>query len=311
MSQNTQFYTGFGKFGSMGVLPVYAGTGINVPMNWQIPQILGNYVQINYCDGIRMPALMVNFSPFDQSLGLFNDASGGLLYYLLERTSGVTHDTISLGTVEFWDGRLNYQIGGAKLESLTLATSRGDQLRVASAFVGTSLTLSEVAPTWADFNANARIIAYDWINFSGALANIVASFSLTYSNNHTPDPSLNGTWWPSQVNASTATASFSITTQAADYGSAGQNIPYNGPLANGANSTLLCSPPSFPYGSGYGAGNVSFQLRTGPLLNQTPHNGAATAPRNMKSFAYSILGSTSRWTSASSNPLITKVSGGF
>jgi hypothetical protein len=141
------------------------------------------------------------------------------------------------------------------------------------------------------------------VNFNSPLNDSVVSFELTYQNNHTPDPSLNGnqansiSGFANAINASTATATLGLTFQSADY--SGSGTEFGGLIAQGGSAAIRFDPGSTP----------GYTYTTGALILQNPNDRQLTMPRQFISTAYAIVGGANsvavQWnTTYTANPLI-------
>lgn len=311
MSENTQFYRGYVQIGSnTNYLPVLPGVRLSAPHNWDIPPIAGNYVQTNYGEGARTAVLTFQVAvlgggsttPMETSIFA---GSPNLFDLLLARSADGAHDTTPQDWT-FYDGRVTWTLASAKVERVSMSCARGQRLTLDVTVVAPSLTgVVDSSPGLTNNVAfSGQVMTFANINFGGtssALANKVVSFELTYQNNHTPDPTINGitavgtaSGFPNAMNASTATATLGLTYQLSDATDSAKE--FGGVLAQGAFASLSITPAAIK----------KAVLTTGTLLMQNPNDRALTMPRQFVSVAYAVLGGlgTSHWSASSGNPLL-------
>lgn len=275
MTLQTQWYRSGIKFGTLGILPCYPNATLDCPDNYDVPPILGNAWQVNYGPGLKQPYITVQLAIRDYADGVLNSSSG-LLYYLLARDSSdvASDNSFSLGTVEFWDGRSRALMTSAKLDALTLSCTKGGPISCTARLCGNGLLFDTTNPGVAGWNA-AKILRFPAITFNGNLANKVWQFNLSYTNNHNPDLTLDGTEFPYTCDAGMRIAGFSVVVQAAD----GLLNSQLGPVAHEDSASFNIA----------GTGR-SLTLGLSRLINNTPKNRVVSVPRNMRAYQYISLG---------------------
>lgn len=275
-SAQTVWYKSQIKIGATAI-PCYPNARLTCPMNWAIPAIIGNYWQYSYGVGLRQPAVDVTFAVRDKT---GEALSSTLLGMFFTRSADGAHDTTAVsGGIQFWNGRSGFTLGGAKAESFTMGCSKGDEIRFSARFVGTSITPLGAAPGVTAWDSS-RILRFKAVNFGGSLANIVWSFNLSFSNNHTPDLSLNGSEFPADQNAGMQTAGFVISAQESDSATI-EALDSSGPFSQ----TIVIT------GTG---GNLTLTLNG--LLNQTPNERDVRVPRIMRDYSFACLGGSGQTT---------------
>ena len=316
----TQVFTGNLQFAAQagGVinLPCLPGVRLSWPKNYSIPPILGNYWQFNYTEGVRLPTLEVDLVPRDKTLEALSGATGGPIPVALARSGGPAANDIAIidtvagilntyqgvtftGAVTFSNGRKALTMVGAKVDGFVISVgSKGDDLRIklrivgcacfATYGIGTAAPAGIGIPPWD----NATPLRFQSSNFyqSAActtihttLGNAVTSWSLSYNNNCTPDPSLNGTTAPAAINAGLPTCSLSLSVQAATI--VDQNL-------DGQSVTIGIKSPPTGTGSSAGLGLLAaFTLNN--VLNATPDELNQTAPRVLTPHQFICRGSDS------------------
>jgi hypothetical protein len=265
---NTPFYQACIIIGGVHI-PCRPGAVLTAPDNWQVPPIIGNAYQWNYGVGLISPMVDVELVIRDITSEALSTA---FLNYFTGRTSDVSNDTNELTSdIVFWDGRSGFTLGGAKAESFTISCSKGDDIRMAVRFVGTSISSVGTSPTLDSWTI-APVLRFKAVTLGGALANIAWAFSLSFSNNHTPNLALDGTQYPTAQNAGIPTASLDLTLQAADT-----------PPATGTPIVITI------------AGSVLTRVITieNPLFG-TENNRSVQAPRVMRQFSAICLGLAGR-----------------
>ena len=298
---NTQFYKGCVAMNGIQ-LPVLPGVRLSAPHNWDLPPIAGNYVQSNRGEGARNAVLTFQLAVLEGSMG-FLLGSGGIMDALLARTDDAAHDTYS-NYFQFHDGRIVWELSGAKVERVSLSCARGQRLTMDITVVAPSLNVinSAPSPTASTYFSNAgQVVTFAGINFLGYLTDHVVSFELGYTNNHTPDPTINGylnaapDGHPNAMNASTATGTLGLTFQLAD--ATDSSREYGGMVGQGESVAFRVRAASGTYSDFF----------TGGLVMQNPNDRSLTMPRQFVSTAYNIIGGNGglmQWTTSINNPLL-------
>lgn len=251
-------------------------------------------------------------------------AAPGGSYGTLDVTDGIT----------FWDGASGFQMTGAKAASFTISTSKGDDLRFTCRFMGTgihpiaqtgvgtnlfkvtdgSLTGSTTANTAISAAYNQPTNAFNVLRFKSLLLGSYANstftpfggtdglrsggaynISLTYNNNLTPDLGLNGTEFPSGLNAGQQTVSLNYTLQAND-------TAFLDNYASTANAPLAIGIAKMKLSPTFAQSDIRRVIVLNNLLDNTPNEQAMSAPRVMRQHSLIGLGSTANSTA---NPAVT------
>ena len=224
----TQFYKSLLVYGTVGgtgvVIPTLPGARLTVPQNWDVPPIIGNYWQLNYGDGLLMPTVDVQLVVRNATAEALSTRFFSLF---TTRSNDAAHDTSDItGGISFWDGYTGFTLTGARADSFMIGCSKGDSIRMSCRFVGNGLSGVSSIPTpglWTGFAAGKTYrfnkVLMDPAGPSygaGSLSNTVWRFDLSYSNNHTPNLSLDGTQYPTAMNAGMQTVGFNLMNQAGD-----------------------------------------------------------------------------------------------
>ena len=188
------------------------GSRLDMPMNYQIPPFASNLVyQLQYFEGLQFPQVDFNLLPMSSWLTAAN------LNAWLARTSD---DASSIASgVTLFDGARGYVLqhgaaAGAKMARVMIGGSQGAPLRTRVSFWGTSVVYSEPATSIITDNiANFNRVSFSSSTGWTGVSNII-SFDLTIDNNLMPNPELNGSLNPTEINAGIMTASLSLVLQA-------------------------------------------------------------------------------------------------
>ncbi len=221
MAQGDQlpFYAGIILIGGIQI-PVAPGAAFENPFNENSPPIIGNYYESeSYAPGLREPMITVQFIVRDKATECL---SAAFLDYLITRTALPEHNTnIIPGGIKFWDGDSGVWMHGAKLDSLQIGFSK-QSLTISARFVGANegatvaVEALGAAPTFTAWDATTIIpghVVTVWPSGAGA-ADCAISGSLTMSNNHRPNPCMNGSPYPKSMDASQFTAGLQLTRRA-------------------------------------------------------------------------------------------------
>lgn len=291
-SNQTQFYKALVRLATTGAttyqsLPALPNTAVIIPKNYYIPPIIGNYWAYNYAEGLQVPMAEVQIVPRHLTTeALAYNAAGQsstpdtLLEYLYCRSNDVYHDTSAATAFEYWDGHGYIKIDNPKVDMITLSCAKGEPLRMVARLVGSTFTVSGATPanlTTYKFDASAPIMFKD-ITFGGGLADKVHAFTLTYMNNHVPNPGLNGSNAPCANNAGMQTVTFDFVTKAADV-SSGVYLTSGG---NGDGTSVAFSVV-------VGAATLTFTM--GNVINNTQNVRRVTAPHILREHSLIALGS--------------------
>lgn len=292
--------------------PVYPGAQLLCPRNYVAPPIIGNFWRLNYSQNVRTPTIELSMVVRDKA----SEALGAtFLGYAFARSGDTANDTLIIGAGDgtindgliFFNGRIGFQLICAKLDSFQMSSSKGDDLRFVCRFVGTELrpltgtAAGEVSQgiMTASGISNANVIAASaqWTNVplmrfqhatwtygvigTETAINNFSRWSISFSNQHTPDPSLNGTVWASAQNAGERMASMSALVQAADtyVDNDGVFAPYGGGLPLQMNLRYT------------GPKSGSTAVLTVPnAMNSSADNLGITQPRVMQPVDYFCIG---------------------
>jgi hypothetical protein len=259
-------------------IPCYPNCSFTVPKNFAIPPIIGNYWQLNYGDGLRMPTV-------ELSLAVRNKASevlsSTMMNYFLTRTADAAHDISPItgatyNGLAFWDGNSGWVLTGAKADSFTIGSSKGDDIRFNTRFCGSGITAIGSPPTYPGWDTS-NLLRFNAVTFSGAMANKVWSFDLSFSNNCSPNLPLDGTQYPSEWNAGMMTAGLRLVLQGSDAApadAAAFNIVITGAGSPTKTATFTINNP----------------------LNQNPDDKRVTVPRIMREYMLTLLGANAQAT---------------
>lgn len=259
--------------------PVHPRPRITLPPNWIVPPIIGNYAAVNYGEGLTEPVVEFNFAVRDYST--VNNAtqpsvlSSGFLNLFHTRSSDVARNTSALsGGIQFWTGRSGWQLNGAKADSYTIGTSKGDQIRFSARFCGADFSALGSAPSFTQWD-KTRVLTFKAANWSGGLNNLVWTWDMSYSNNHAGDMALTGLTTPAAQNAGQPTGGLQLTVQEADNGS----VP-----ANDASAAFVIT--------GVNGGGKTLTMTLNSLLDMTPNDITQDMPVVMRTHQYQLLAAT-------------------
>lgn len=282
MANQTAFYSSYVEIGGANYPVLGNGARLSAPANWAIPPIIGNLWQVNYGAGLVSPVVDVNFAVRDKASEVLATA---FLNTFLTRSADAANDTSILsGGIVFWNGRSGFTLNNAKADSFVLSCSgKGADLNLSARFLGTSITALGAVPAGAPYGSapiiwdKSPLLRFASVSFGGALANVVWSFSLSFSNNSNPDLALDGTTGPSNINAGLQTCGLQYTVQAAT-----TSVIDNG----------LLPPPSSPTALTIvitGA-NITRTFSLSNPIDATPNELTTNVPRVMRSHQVIALG---------------------
>lgn len=129
---------------------------------------------------------------------------------------------VAAGGIVFSDGASVTVMGGVKLESFRIGTSKGQDISVDCTFVGTwfrQFTAAEFDPDTLLLRGTSdcsSVLRFQNVTVSAPLNDKVFGFSFSYSNNHSPNMALDKSLFPADQNAGMASAGLSLTVQALD-----------------------------------------------------------------------------------------------
>ena len=280
--------------------PVLPGARFTCPKNYAVPPIIGNRWALNIQEGARQPMVDLSFQVLDDANGVMGLT---FLNYFLSRTNDAADDTyvIGNGSLVFFDGYRTVVMNGIKADSFTLSTSRGDNLNLQARFCGSSIDITQGAPTFSGWSRNP-LLKFQSVNFTSApFTNNIWNFNLSYSNNHSPNAALNGSSFPVEMNAGMLSSAFSCMVQTnsnfVDNGmswNAGGTYTNQEVIYQGGVGTYL-SPQSIVFTiQGNNVGTRTFTIPD--PVNNTPDDVSITLPRIMRSYSYINTGLNSQGT---------------
>ena len=287
--QITQFYRAVVLVGGIQY-PIIPTAGFSCPKNFIIPPIIGNLWQFNYTEGFQQPSVDLIFIPRDKGAsGAFSEVfSSTFLNYFLRGTADDT-STISGGLV-FWNGQDGWTLSGAKADTFSLSVAQGQLIGFTARFLFNGITYLSTAPSFTAWDNSAPLIGKNAaVSFgSAAQTGSVWNLGLTYSNNHTPDMSLNGTNFPTDNNAGMQTAALNFTVQAAQGIQGGTTaVPDNNPVPSSL-TTVSCIITGVN-------GTRTFTVNN--PIDQIGNNREVPLGRVMRPHSYVALGGTATTTS--------------
>lgn len=272
----TQFYKSLLVIGTR-VYPALPGCRMSMPLNYDVPPIIGNYWQWNYGPGLVSPTVEVQLVMRDTANECF-DLS--FFQMFLTRSNDAAHDTAVIsGGITFWNGRRGFTLNGAKADSFSIGSGANQSVTLSCRFVGTSLTPVSTAPAFTGFS-NATELRFPNVSFAEPFANAVWNFNMSFANNHNPDLSMNGTAFATAMNAGMQTAGFSCLMQA-------YHTPATLGIANGT-YPAPATPTPIAVSITCTTGTRVFTLAN-PIINN-PNDLMAQAPRNMNEYSFICLG---------------------
>lgn len=242
----SQGYRGWLAISPTAVSPIVIlcrpGASVDMPRNLDTPYPISNqpFGILNYADGLRFPSVALPTVPMS---GWFTAAN--INSWFFTRTSDDLA-TIANGGIQFSDSNdangqrsiLNPKGGG-----FTLSGSMGEPIGFTMRFMGTdaSTALAGTAPATG---LTGTPLQFNAVSFAGAFVNQkITGFTIDLDTGLTPNPELNGTLRPTEINAGIVTARCSFSTNSgvpfAD-GSSG-TITVNG--VNFAIAYLVCNDP--------------------------------------------------------------------
>ena len=286
-----QFYKSAIRFGG-NYFPCYPGAQLTAPLNYAVPPIIGNYWQLNYGVGLVQPYVEVSLAVLDHAT--LCPLLQTFLNNWLTRVADAGHDTNLLGgtgVLDFWDGYRGWSMLGTKADSFTIGTSKGDDIRFTARFCGTQLQLLSADPGFGGWDTSAllRFPSLKFLNQSNgdfsAYDQKIWRLDLSFSNNHNPDLSLDGTMFPVACNAGMQTAGFQIMVQAKDQ----VNIPGGDPNLQAGTQLGTADGLAFGFRIAGAAKRADFKLNR--IINATPAERPITPPRIMRQYAFLCLGS--------------------
>lgn len=281
----TPFYKSWLKIGGI-FLPAYPNSvRFSCPKNYQIPPIIGNYWQWNFQEGLRMPVVEVRLAVRAKANEVL---SSTFLNYWLVRSGVIEDDTVAIsGGIELFNGRRGIKmLTGVKADSFTIGSTVGQLVTFTARFVGTNfvkmttLELTAAQTAFPGWNKDC-LTSFQHIQFDEPLANSVQNFTLSYSNNHDPNPTHTGTAFVAGQNAGMRTAGMSLVTPA-------ERTPELVlPAGNGE-----CPPPVTPSTIAFTIAHDALTRRFELVnpINNDPDSIEIVAPRNIQQFNLTALG---------------------
>ena len=142
-----------------------------------------------------------------------------VLDWFFVRTATSDDNTLIIpGGIQFWNGEKGYQLNGAKFDSLQIGFSK-QSLSISARFVGANVGATAAvvplvaAPAFTPWDDSAIIPGWKcsiWPE-GATSADCAISGSMTFSNNHRPNPCMNNSQYPKSMDASQFTAGFQLT----------------------------------------------------------------------------------------------------
>jgi hypothetical protein len=200
------------------------GANLSWDQNFQAPAIAGNFCQQNYIEGFQMPTMDLNFVLLDGSSSVLPITASFLNSTFMTRSNDYQHD-ISAITASFFDGFSGWSGFKVKGGNWSLRGGKNMSLQFSAGFAafrgsGDSAP-SSITSAPAAYTAFAGApLHFQCLSFlkNGSAFDGINQFSLSYSNNLTPDMTMQGSGpqrtFPIDVNAGMPTASLSLTFQA-------------------------------------------------------------------------------------------------
>jgi hypothetical protein len=290
VTQQVQWYTGYVTIGGV-VIPCFPPCTFNAPSGWIVPPLIGNYWQVNYGDGFIQPSVDIVFAVRDTSGEVLSSA---FLGHWLTRTTDTAHDTANT-TLSYWDGYRGWTANYAKADSFTMGASKGEIIRftgrfLLSAQVGADIAAITTAPgSFSGFSAGPNYLNFDAVSFDSNLSTHMWRFDFSFSNNCSPDMSLNGLRTPANVNAGMMTVGLQGVVQARD----DANIPGGLdsdqiPAIHNPGGVFQLVPASMTI-SGSASKTCTFTFSA--PLNNDPYTRMIQPPRGMRNYSFTSLGS--------------------
>jgi hypothetical protein len=287
VATQVQFFKAIIQYGVMGVLETMPNITLNVPENYAIPPMIGNYCQLNFGQGFINPSLEVDLVFRDTSTGLMAASGslaspGGLFDYLLLRTNDAAYDTLSIGDITVQPSGVSdgFVLKNAKVGAVSLSCSKGGEIQCHVSFMGAAVITQSTALTFTGWST-ANILRFKNVNFTSPLDNQVWEFGFSYSNNLAPDMSLNGSEFPASQLGGMPTASFNANMQINSRNYAPNNGTFPAPTTPtalgftivGTTRTLTFNAPN--------------------PINNVGRSRSIQAPRIMQAYNATLLGATS------------------
>lgn len=311
---------------------IAAAPQFRAPLNNQFLPVLGAGDPYLFGQGVVYPTVTLSIIPRDEAAGggRGNPLSAAFWAAILGRTAVPLRDTAAfggaqgampsppvLGTdianasgagVAFTDGASLTLMYGAKIESVRITCAKGSGLGMDVTFIGTGFWQynidkanlgSDVIQTLvqsmlATSGECAAPVRFASVAFEdAALAEAAFGFTISYSNNHTPNMALNGTYTPSQHNAGMPSGSLSLTLQ-------GLDVP-PGHIAGASGTGAILRIDT---------GSHVARLSLPRLIIENPYDRSAPLGRITRSYGYTLAGSCSA-PNTSTSPILQLLSTTF
>lgn len=281
----TPFFKSWVEIGGV-MYPAYPGSlRMICPVGYVVPPIIANYWQWTYGVGLRVPVMEAQLCVQDIAASCFSTT---FLNFFMTRSGDAAFDTPAIaGGIRMWNGRRGFKmVTGVKADSFTLGSSAGEPLRFTVRFTGTDYAAFSggeataapgLLPNWTRDN----MLTFSAVTWGGPLDDAVWNWNLSYSNQHTPDLSHNGTPFATAQNAGSPSAGLSLLVQAA-------TLPEI-VLPNGNGSFPPPVTPSTLQVVTAGAVVNRTWTLSNPVI-QNPQDVVVQAPRNMNEFNLMCLG---------------------
>lgn len=242
------------------------GARLSMPRNLDTPYPISNqaFGIINYADGLQFPVCDFPMIPMASWWTAAN-----INTWFNTRTSDDLAG-IGSGGIDFSDSSQaagQFNVENPKGASYQISASFGEPIGFMARFMGTnvSTTLGGTIPA---SGLTGTPLEFNSVTFGGGItSDLITGFTLDVDNGMTPNPELNGTLRPTEMNAGIQTARLTLQT--------------NGgvPLVDGTTGTITI-------------GGVNFEVTY--LIAQAPVDRAQVAGRVIRSFSYLVLASTSQ-----------------
>lgn len=287
VAKQVQYFKGITNFGVLGILPIMPGISLKIPENYAIPPIIGNYCQLNFGQGFISPSLECDFVFRDVANELMTPSGSlgspsGLFDFLQLRTNDAAYDCLSIGDITIQPSGLSdgFVLQSAKLGAVSISCSKGGEIQIHASFMGAAVIPQTTLLTFTGWST-ANIMRFKNVNFAAPADNQIWEFGLSYSNDLSPDMSLNNSEFPANQLGGLPTASFNASMQI----NSRLNVPDNGTFPAPANPAAL----SFQIVGTY----RTLTFNAPNPINNVKRNRTISAPRVMQPYNAILLGSSS------------------
>jgi hypothetical protein len=283
----TAFYKGFALLG--GAQYPILGWNFNADPQRNLPAPLGNWGQYNWSEGFIRPFINLNLLVRDWDTAQASVLSSTFLDPFFTRSADAAHDTTAITNgLVLWNGRAGWTCAGVKPEAFTISGGKGEPVTMSASFCAAEVTRLLVAPSLTAWSATAPV-TFKGVNFTNELADRVQRFNLSYSNNHTPDMTLNGKYGPAAWNAGMWTSGLQVTVQEADADALAGYFSTDGTtMVGGLNDVTDVSLVI----NGQNAHAAALTLALNNLLVQNPNSNATQQPRLLRDISLTVRPAT-------------------